>query len=94
MDNASFHKKSEIERIARLYKCRVVWLPPYSPDKNKIEKLWANMQNWLHINAQNFLLFKMLSWLILNWNSYKNHEKKIVDTLNRLNFSINFKSYY
>ncbi|MDR1240861.1 MAG: transposase [Oscillospiraceae bacterium] len=21
-----------------------MWLPPYSPDKNKIEKLWANMK--------------------------------------------------
>jgi transposase len=55
MDNASFHKKSELERIALLYKCHVVWLPPYSPDKNKIEKLWANMKNWLRINSKKFL---------------------------------------
>ncbi len=54
LDNASFHKKSEIERIARLCKCHVVWLPPYSPDKNKIEKLWANMKNWLRVKSQNF----------------------------------------
>lgn len=54
LDNAGFHKKPEIERIARLYKCHVVWLPPYSPDKNKIEKLWANMKNGLRIKSQNF----------------------------------------
>ncbi len=54
LDNTSFHKKSEIERVAQLYKCHVVWLPPYFPDKNKIEKLWVNIKNWLHINSQNF----------------------------------------
>jgi transposase len=55
MDNASFHKKSKLEQIARLYKSTIVWLPPYSPDKNKIEKLWANLKNWLRINSHNFL---------------------------------------
>ena len=38
LDNPSFHKKSEVYRIAASYGCRVVFLPPYSPDKNKIEK--------------------------------------------------------
>lgn len=54
MDNASFHKKSCLEKIAAFYKCYIVWLPPYSPDKNKIEKTWANMKNWLRINAKKF----------------------------------------
>jgi len=47
LDNASFHKKSEVYRIAASYGCRVIFLPPYSPDKNKIEKSWANLKNWL-----------------------------------------------
>ncbi|MDR1364514.1 MAG: hypothetical protein LBJ32_02670 [Oscillospiraceae bacterium] len=33
----------------------MVWLPPYFPDKNKIEKLWANLKNWLRLNSKNYL---------------------------------------
>lgn len=52
LDNASFHKKSEVHRIAASYGCRAIFLPPYSPDKNKIEKSWANLKNWLRLNAK------------------------------------------
>lgn len=62
LDNASFHKKFEVEKIAQLYKCHVLWLPPYSPDKNKIEKLWANMKNWLRINALHFPTIQDAIW--------------------------------
>ena len=54
MDNARFHRKSEVNRMAKLYGHLVWWLPPYSPDKNPIEKLWANMKHWLHRNAHLF----------------------------------------
>lgn len=54
MDNASFHKKSCLEKIAAFYKFHIIWLPTYSPDKNKIEKTWANMKNWLPINSKKF----------------------------------------
>ncbi len=54
LDNASFHKKAEVYRIAASYGCHVIFLPPYSPDKNKIEKSWANLKNWLRLNAKKF----------------------------------------
>jgi len=54
LDNASFHKKAEVYRKAASYGCRVIFLPPYSPDKNKIEKSWANLKNWLRLNSKNF----------------------------------------
>lgn len=54
LDNASFHKKSEIYRIAASYGCSVIFLPPYSPDKNKIEKSWANLKNWLRLNSKKY----------------------------------------
>lgn len=51
MDNARFHRKVIVERIASFYGFTIIWLPPYSPDKNPIEKLWANLKNWLRIFA-------------------------------------------
>jgi transposase len=44
MDNASFHKSSEIEECLAEVGCRVLFLAPYSPDLNPIEKFWAKMK--------------------------------------------------
>ncbi len=54
MDNASYHKKSILNQIALSYNCRIIWLPPYSPDKNPIEKKWANLKNWLRLHSHKF----------------------------------------
>jgi hypothetical protein len=54
MDNASFHKKAELEKIAWLFACEILWLPPYSPDKNSIEHTWANLKNWLRIHVHEY----------------------------------------
>lgn len=44
LDNASFHKsKTTIEMIEKA-ECEVLFLPPYSPDLNPIEKFWANFK--------------------------------------------------
>lgn len=54
MDNARFHRKIQLEKIASFYGYRILWLPPYSPDKNPIEHLWANLKNWLRMHSHNF----------------------------------------
>lgn len=54
MDNALFHRKPKLEQIARIYGLRIIWLPPYSPDLNRIEKLWANLKKWLKSSASSF----------------------------------------
>ena len=54
MDNALFHRKPVLEKIARLFNLRILWLPPYSPDLNRIELLWANLKKWLKSFARNF----------------------------------------
>ena len=41
MDNASFHRKAVLRQIALTAGCRVIFLPPYSPDLNPIEFYWA-----------------------------------------------------
>ena len=44
MDNAAFHKSVETKQIIRNAGCRLIFLPPYSPDLNPIEKCWANVK--------------------------------------------------
>jgi len=41
LDNATFHRKSILPDLAKKKNCRVLFLPPYSPDLNPIEKKWA-----------------------------------------------------
>ena len=47
MDNASFHRKSVLAALAESKKCRVIFLPPYSPDLNPIENKWAWLKHKL-----------------------------------------------
>ena len=41
IDNASFHHGGGIEALVEAAGCKVMYLPAYSPDLNRIEKWWA-----------------------------------------------------
>ncbi|AMW28610.1 putative transposase [Limnospira platensis NIES-39] len=41
LDNATFHKGGRIPELVEAAQCRLLYLPPYSPDLNKIEKCWS-----------------------------------------------------
>ncbi len=60
MDNASFHKRKDIRKLLNRHGHRLLFLPPYSPDLNPIEKKWAHAkflrQGWLEDDLPN--LFK------------------------------------
>ena len=56
MDNASFHPKKRIKKLIAQAGCKVIFLPSYSPELNKIEKFWARLK-------------KHLSKIILNYSS-------------------------
>ena len=49
MDNASFHKR--VQKLLNRHGHRILFLPPYSPDLNPIEKKWAQVkflrQGWM-----------------------------------------------
>ena len=54
MDNASFHKSQRTKDLIESVGCKVIFLPPYSPDLNPIEKFWANMKRWIRGKIQDF----------------------------------------
>ncbi len=41
MDNASFHRKKQLDCLARKCNCHLIFLPPYSPELNPIEHFWS-----------------------------------------------------
>ena len=45
LDNATFHKGEEIENIASRYGLHLLYLPPYSPELNPVEKCWAILKS-------------------------------------------------
>ena len=47
MDNASFHCKKRLISAAQNAGCKLLFLPPYSPDLNPIEKFWAWLKRFL-----------------------------------------------
>ena len=47
LDNATFHRKMKLRELAECSECNVLFLPPYSPDFNPIEKYWAWLKNKL-----------------------------------------------
>lgn len=45
IDNASFHKSTKIIKLLASVNCKVIFLPPYSPDYNPIEHYWTKVKN-------------------------------------------------
>jgi transposase len=45
MDNASFHKGREMQDVLHHAGHTLMYLPPYSPDLNPIEKKWAHVKS-------------------------------------------------
>jgi transposase len=54
MDNASFHKSHKTRQLIESAGCRLIFLPPYSPDLNPIEQFWANMKRWIKSKISEF----------------------------------------
>jgi transposase len=67
MDNASFHKSPIVKNLIEAAGCKLVYLPPYSPDLNPIEKFWANLKRWINQNVPHMEdLHKAISFFFKN----------------------------
>ena len=54
VDNATFHKSSKSKELIESVGCKLLFLPPYSPDLNPIEKFWANLKTKIKSTITNF----------------------------------------
>jgi transposase len=58
IDNASFHHSQLIEDMVAEAGCELWYLPPYSPDLNKIEQWWFVLKNWMRQRWDEFETFR------------------------------------
>ena len=54
IDNASFHKSATTRALIEQAGCKLLFLPSYSPDLNKIEKFWARLKHYLRKTINQF----------------------------------------
>lgn len=66
LDNASFHKSQESQRLIEEAGCKILFLPPYSPDLNPIEIFWANFKKMVQANLEKLkILTKAIDFCFL-----------------------------
>ncbi len=54
LDNPRFHKSDRIRELIEQAGCQGLFLPPYSPDLNKIEKFWARIKPYMRKTLHQF----------------------------------------
>ena len=54
LDNASFHHSQRTRELIAQAGCQVLFLAPYSPGLNKIEKFWARLKHHLRKTLKQF----------------------------------------
>ena len=58
MDNASIHKSETTKKLIKKAGCTLIFLPPYSPDLNPIERFWAKLKKKLRYIMHHFETFE------------------------------------
>ena len=54
MDNATFHKGGCISQLIEDAGCQLLYLPPYSPDLNPIERCWSWLKSRIRKQLERF----------------------------------------
>jgi len=80
LDNARYQKCKLVQDCASLYKINLVYIPPYSPNLNLIERLWKFVKSQLRTKYyENFDIFQEKIDSIINSTGTTN--KNVVDKL-------------
>lgn len=73
MNNASFHHSGRIEQMCSQAGVKLVYLPPYSPDLNPIEELFAELKAFIRRHWESYekiptkALTHFLSGVLIRW---------------------------
>ena len=51
MDNAGYNKSYQVQNLAEKLGIKIMYLPPYSPNLNPIERLWKFMKKKVMVNT-------------------------------------------
>lgn len=63
-DNATFHKSSKIKALIESIGCKLIFLPPYSPDLNPIEQYWSALKARIRrLRKQGMTIVEALAYL-------------------------------
>jgi transposase len=54
LDNATFHRGGRIAELIEAAGCQLLYLPPYSPDLNRIEKCWSWLKSRIRKSLSHF----------------------------------------
>ena len=80
MDNVNFHKSKNIIEIIEQSNNKVLFIPPYSPEFNPIEKLFSVFKNYINKKVNIITKFKNLNKYIdkffvesKNFDNYYNY---------------------
>lgn len=69
LDNTTFHKSLRSKELIEQAGCKVLFLPPYSPDLNPIEKFWAWFKGKVRLTSHRFTtLSETIDWVFNNCN--------------------------
>ncbi len=52
MDNLTSHKHPRVRELVESARARLLYLPPYSPDKNRIDPIWWKVKRLLRSAAR------------------------------------------
>jgi transposase len=59
LDNARFHRAKYLREILAQVGCSLLFLPPYSPDFNRIEPLWNKIKRKIELDPKNYGSFRL-----------------------------------
>ena len=63
MDNMRTHHATAVTELAERLNIHILYLPPYSPDMNPIEKMWSKIKSILRKTKDGLLLVCLVNYL-------------------------------
>ena len=85
LDNASYNRAKSVQNLAKYLKVKIIYLPPYSPNLNPIERLWKFMKKKIMANQHYENLDEYRAALLKFFRGIKKYRNEL-DTLLTDNF--------